>query len=147
MTKKKIFILGQIIFHVGCSNKYLRTPAIPSTKVSVDQEMAYIENTDQTDRKKTIARILFFHNGKTAKRVWHRDSIRVTRVRELIKDELIQSDSAKFSAGIVLFHNGYSKRALKQFNDVNARTTNIGMKLNSQTWINICVKDTLSRIK
>ena len=142
MTKKIIFILGQIIFFVSCSNKYLRTQPIPQTKISVDKEMAYIENTDQTDRKKTVMRILLFHNGKTAKCVWQRDSIRVARVRALIKDELIQSDSAKFSAGIVLFHNGYSKRALKQFNDVNARTTNIGMKLNSQTWINICKKDT-----
>ncbi len=144
---KKTFLLGQIIFLFGCSNKYLRTPAIPTTKLSVDKEMAYIENTDQTDRKKTIARLLFFHNGKTAKRIMYRDSLRVARVKELIKADLVQSDSAKFSAGMVLFHNGYSKKALRQFNEVNARTNNIGMKLNSQTWINICVKDTIRRTK
>ena len=144
---KKTFLLGQIIILFGCSNKYLRTPAIPTTKLSVDKELEYIENTDQTDRKKTTARLIFFHNGKTAKRAMYRDSLRVARVKELLKADLIQSDSAKFSAGIVLFHNGYSKKALRQFNEVNARTNNIGMKLNSQTWINICVKDTLRRTK
>jgi hypothetical protein len=144
-TMKKTFLLGQIIFLFGCSNKYLRTPAIPRTKISVDKEMAHIENTDQTDRKQTMARLLFFHNGKTAKRIMYRDSLRVARVKELIKTDLIQSDSAKFSAGIVLFHNGYSKKALRQFNEVNTQTNNNAMKLNSQTWINICIKDTLTR--
>jgi hypothetical protein len=141
---KRTFLAGQIIFLFGCSNKYLRTPAVPTTQLPVDKEMIYIENTDQADRKATAAR-LFLHNRKTINRLIYRDSLRVARVRELIKADLIQSDSAKFSAGIVLFHNGYTKRALQQFNEINFRTKSLGMKLNSQTWINICIKDTSHR--
>ena len=140
---KRSLILIQLIFLISCSNKYLRTPPTPTNPLPVDKEMAHIESTDQMDRKKTVVRLLLFPNGKTTKRVMYRDSIRVSRVKELLKEELIQSDSAKFSAGIVLFHNGYSRKALKLFNEVNARTNNTGIRLNSQTWINICVKDTL----
>jgi len=144
---KKIFISIQIIFLFGCSTKHLQTPPIPTTQVSVDKEMAYIENTDQTDRHKTALRLILFPNSKTAKKVWYRDSVRAARVKDLIKSGQIQSDSAKFSAGMVLYHNGYSKRALRQFNEANSQTKDNAMKLNSQTWINICVKDTLRRTK
>jgi len=141
---KNIFLLGQIIFFFGCSNRYLRTPAIPTTQLPVDKEMSYIENTDQADRKATTVRLIL-HNRKTIKRILNRDSLRVARVKELINADLIQSDSDKFSAGIILYHNGYPQNALRQFNEINARTNNVGMKLNSQTWINICVKDTCKK--
>jgi hypothetical protein len=134
-----------LLFLCSCSTKHLRTAPIPTTPMSVEKEMSYIENTDQTDRHKTAFRLIVFPNGKTAKKVWHRDSVRVDRVRELIKSGQVTSDSAKFSAGIVLFHNGFPRRALKQFNDVNARTMDNAMKLNSQTWINECIKDTLRK--
>lgn len=141
----RILLFIQLFILFSCSNKYLRTPPIPTEPILVDREMSYIENTDQTDRKQTISRLLFFHNGKTAERILYRDSIRVARVKELIKQGVVLSDSAKFSAGIVLYHNGYSKSALKQFNEINLRTQNKGMKLNSQTWIKICIKDTLMK--
>ena len=140
---RKTIILIQIIFLFGCSNKYLRTPPVPTTQLSVDSEMQYIENTDQADRKALTLRIILFRHKKTIDRLMSRDSIRVARVEELIKSDTLQSDSAKFSAGIILFHSDYSKRALQLFNEINAETKNKGMKLNSQTWINICVKDTL----
>lgn len=142
---KKNFILVLITFLLSsCSNKYLRTPAIPANKLTVDDEMAYIEKTDQADRKATLFRLII-HNRKTIKRILYRDSLRLSRVTEFKNANLLQSDSARFSAGIVLFHNGYSKRALYQFNQINSHTKNPGLKANSQTWINICIKDTLRK--
>jgi len=137
----KIFKLTLLIFLTGCSNKYLRTPAVPANKLTVDEEMAYIEKTDQADRKATMTRLIL-HNKKTIKRVLYRDSLRLSRVMVFLNNDLLLSDSARFSAGMVLFHNGYSKKALYMFNKVNARTKNPGLKANSLTWINICVKDT-----
>lgn len=138
---KKKFISVLILLLLSCSNKYLRTPPIPATQVSVDEEMAYIEKTDQADRKATMVRLIL-HNRKTIKHLLYRDSLRLSRVTKFKNENLLQSDSARFSAGMVFFHNGYSKKALHQFNQVNANTKNPGLKANSLTWINICVKDT-----
>lgn len=139
---KKIFLLTLTISLLSCSNKYLRTPAIPANKLTVDEEMAYIERTDQADRKATMTRLIL-HNKKTIKRILYRDSLRLSRVTEFKNANLLQSDSARFSAGMIFFHNGYSKKALYQFNQVNGHTKNPGLKANSQTWINICIKDTI----
>jgi hypothetical protein len=117
-------------------------PAIPPTKLSVDEEMTYIQNSDQADRKAARLRLIL-HNRRTIKRILFRDSLRLSRVSDLKKADLLQSDTARFSAGIILFHNGLPKKALYQFNMVNAQTKDKAMRANAQTWINICVRDTM----
>lgn len=82
--------------------------------MDVSSELKYLYKTDQADRRKIIAKVLFQSQEKYASdekimAVSNRDSIRLNRVMELDKNNLLNSDLDKYHAGFIYLHGGGSK--------------------------------------
>ncbi|MFN3917588.1 MAG: hypothetical protein ACK4K0_07580 [Flavobacteriales bacterium] len=109
--------------------------------MEVTSEMKYIENTDQTDRKKGFIHIVF--NNKKGKFIKERDSIRANRVYELYTAGQIQTDDDKFTAGLIFMHSpidGHGKFAYDVFSDLEKNGTTTGARRNGENWKNLVVK-------
>ncbi len=137
-----IFLLS--LFLNSCSKKYLLIPPSPESRLSITKELTYIENTDQTDRKKGFFAIIT--NSKKGKLIYKRDSIRAGRVYQLYSSDSIKKDNDKFAAGLVLFHSNYlsyNKLAYAIFEDLEENGKTTGAKLNGENWKQLVYKHTL----
>jgi chorismate mutase len=101
----KIFIL--LILNILINSKLFsidnQIPPIPNKKLSVDDELIYIFETDQNDRGG------FFDNSKplTSPLLMNfNDSIRLTRVIDLDTHHLIHSNISKYYAAFIYNHCG-----------------------------------------
>lgn len=142
MDKVKIVAFVFILVSLySCKAKYLSVSPIPTEQMEVTYEMKYIENTDQTDRKKGFIHIVF--NSKKGKLIIERDSIRANRVYELYIAGQIQTDDGKFTAGLIFMHSpidGHGKLAYEVFSDLEKNGATMGAKKNGEYWKNLVVK-------
>lgn len=104
-TKNKAFIISIILFlQIGCKITFTKTSAIPPNEISVSDELIYIVETDQMDRKQIRSRIILGSKNKYVKLWMQRDSIRITRVHQLYTLNKLVSGRDKFNAGLIFFH-------------------------------------------
>ncbi len=145
MANKKTIYLASIqiglVFLFSCCAKYLAITPIPSNTNTISEELEYIENTDQSDRKKGFIHIIF--NDKKGQKIKKRDSIRANRVYELYIDNLIQTDADKFTAGLIFMHspiNGHGKLAYNFFADLELNGTTISARKNGENWKKLVIE-------
>ncbi len=126
----------------------LKVSPIPKQPIEVDEEMNYILKTDQKDRKAVLLKVLFQPEEKYMKNekvlaVSDRDSIRLSRVMYLDENRLINSEQAKFNAGIIYLHTGgkklkdnlsYLKRASELFEEILKNSGNKKLKKRSEVY-------------
>ena len=141
MGKFKIsFFLFFLILLSSCKAKYLSIPPIPKDKMDISSELQYIENTDQTDRKKGFIHTVF--NNKKGKLINQRDSVRARRVFELYTKGQIQADDDKFTAGLILMHSPidcHGKIAYEVFSDLEENGSTISARMNGKNWKELVV--------
>lgn len=107
---KDIFFFVVICCLTSCV-PFLKYPAIPTGAMNPSDEIKYIDETDQRDRRQILLRIVFlsekkFYENKKVIAVSDRDSIRLTRIIELNKKGLIKTDADKYYAAYSYFHGG-----------------------------------------
>ena len=133
-TTYSILLLFGLLFLVSCV-KYLRVSALPASKMTTSEELKYIADTDQNDRKKGLFAIIF--NTKKGKLIQERDSIRADRVYQFYSMDSLKTDEDKFNAGLILIHsNDTSLRRVcyNIFEDLEKNGTTVGGRMNGANW-------------
>ena len=111
-------------------NKYELLPAIPETTLSCKEEVAYIYQTDQTDRTQYILDTLNFDIDVLN----FRDSLRLTRIIELDKKSCFDDYDSYYKAAYIYLHTGginmkndslYFMRSSELFKKASDATTDI----------------------
>ena len=115
---KSPFLLTPLILIIAGCTSFLKYPAIPTKPMVVSEEIKYIDQTDQRDRRQNLLRFVFIseeklYANKKVIAVSDRDSIRLTRVIELHEKGLIKTNEDKFYTAYSYFHGG----GLKMEND------------------------------
>ena len=95
----------------GCGIKY---PAVPKKELDASHELAFIYKTDQKDRKRVLIKLLTKKYEDAIKdpkliKVSDRDSLRLSRVISIYKENLVITDEDKFHAASIFDHGGGSK--------------------------------------
>lgn len=114
LTKHKnifFFLLTCLTLHLVSCVSFLKYPAIPEEPMNISDELKYIDETDQRDRRQNLLRFIFTSEKKIYTKekiiaVSDRDSIRLTRVIELHKKGLIKTDADKYYSAYSYFHGG-----------------------------------------
>lgn len=97
-------------------------PPLPEQKLDINAELKYIYLSDQKDRE-----FLFDSSKKYSSLMDVNDSIRLTRVIEIDKGGLLQSQTDKYFAAFIYHHKGgpkmtddsvYSQRAISLCNEI-----------------------------
>lgn len=128
-------ILFGLLFLLSCKAKYLTVAPVPANGKTVSQELEYMVNTDQTDRRKGLFAIVT--NSKRGKLIQQRDSIRGNRVYQFYKIDSIKTDENKFNAGVILIHSNDTnlrKICYNIFNDLEKNGTTLGGRMNGKNW-------------
>lgn len=125
---------------IGCVS-FLKYPAIPKEVMNTSDELKYIDATDQRDRRQNLLRFIFLSEEKIYKNkkviaVSDRDSIRLTRIIELNKKELIKTDADKYYAAYSYFHGGglKMKEDTMYFRIAHELFKDLGENSNDKKW-------------
>jgi len=115
MTNKICFgiIISIGLTFSGCKS-FTKVPPIPLETMNPSEELHYIHSTDQLDRRRTLFTWLFSSSEKVLKNkrivaMNLRDSIRLSRVINLYKNDLVKTPDDKFHAAYTYFHGGETK--------------------------------------
>jgi len=127
-------ITGVFILMVcACRIGFLKTSALPSSKMSISKELLYLVQTDQADRKH-IRPVLFFGKRKILA-LQERDLERSRKVAKFYDMDSVKTDNDKLNAGLIFLHSpdsSFRKRAYDIYCDLEKNgTTDIGKKQGS----------------
>lgn len=138
---------------ISCRS-FLKFPAIPNEPMNTSEEIKYIHETDQRDRRQNLLRFIFLsekkiYENKKVIAVSDRDSIRLVRTIELNEKGLIKTDADKFYAAYTYFHGGglkmkedttYYRIAYELFKDLGENASDENWKKQGKYYTSLSLK-------
>jgi len=113
MNIKFIYILICIGLLAGLNSckSCLKFSALPEQEMSPSEEIKYIHQTDQRDRRQILLKALMLSGNKIYEdekilAISDRDSIRLTRIMKMKEQGLVKTDPDQYYAAYTYFHGG-----------------------------------------
>lgn len=132
MNKHRVTILVILIMVLSCKS-FTKFPAIPTDKLTPQNEIKYIYNSDQRDQRRVMTKAMLLSEEKQLKNkkliaFSDRNALRITRINLLI-DSISSNDyQSKYYAGFIFIHGSglnqvipdsiAMKKAVELFKDV-----------------------------